>query len=178
MSDYIKFDDPRSKTVITCTVKNVDRKSTYNNKTANECNKTELINEVFRQLKLSRPDLPNPTVSLLSPEMFKNERNGKWDSVDTAFFYTKDGYKPSKSAYDNLHWVGTHNGNSNYSFTSFESAMENAIALLNEIEPNTQIPTQRPITIRFVIAVLIAIVLIFIVFKSKIKLGKIIKRLY
>lgn len=167
MSDYMNFDNPESKTVITCTVKNADRISSYNNKTANECNEKELIEEVFRQLKLSRPNLPPPTKSLLSPEMFKNNQTNKWDSTDSAFFYTKDGYKSNKSIYDNLFWVGTHNGNSHYAFTSMESAMQNAIYLLHELEPDTinKVKLNKPITTKWPIVIIILLIIIIIIYK-------------
>ena len=167
MSDYMNFDNPESKTVITCTVKNADRKSSYNNKTANECDENELIEEVFRQLKLSRPNLPHPTKSLLSPEMFKNNQTNKWDSTDSAFFYTKDGYKSNKSIYNNLFWIGTHNGNSHYAFTSMESAMQNAIYLLHELEPDTinKVKLNKPITTKWPIVIIILIIIIIIIYK-------------
>jgi hypothetical protein len=164
MSDYTNFKDPRSQTVITCAVKIKDRKSSFNNKTADECNKEELISEVFRQLKIYQPYLPNPTYSILSPEMYK-DKEGKWDSIDSAYFYTKAGYKSSKSNYNNLFWVGTHNGNSKYSFTAMESAMTNSIAFLHEVVPESKndVIIEEPFTIRKLIFI-IFILLIFIVY--------------
>lgn len=167
LSDYMDFANPNSLTVIVCTVKNADQKSSYNGKTANECNEKELIDEVFRQLKLIRPNLPAPMVSLLSPEMFKNKETGNWDSTDSAFFYTKDGYRPNSSVYNNLFWVGTHNGASDYSFTSFQSAQENAIALLHQLEPNSKdkVLLHEPKTIRWSLAMTILLILAVVIYK-------------
>ncbi|ARF09960.1 flavin containing amine oxidoreductase [Indivirus ILV1] len=162
MSDYMNFNDPRSQTVITCTVKFANRKSKFNNKTADECNEKELIDEVFRQLSLYFDNLPQPTFSILSPGVYK--KDNKWDTIDTAYFYTKAGYRSNKSIYDNLFWIGTHNGNSHYSFTAMESAVENSINLLHEIVPESKndIVVQPPITIKFIIFIIILIVIILL----------------
>jgi hypothetical protein len=167
LSDYMDFANPNSLTVIVCTVKNADQKSSYTGKTANECNEQELIDEVFRQLRLIRPSLPSPTASLLSPEMFQNKETGNWDSTDSAFFYTKDGYRSNKSIYNNLFWAGTHNGESDYSFTSFQSAQENAIALLHQLEPNSKdtVLLHEPKTIRWSIAMTILLILVVVIYK-------------
>ncbi len=159
MSDYMNFDDPRSKTVITCTVKFTNRKSTFNNKTADECDEEELKAEVFRQLKIYYGELPLPTYSILSPGVYK--KDNRWDTVDTAYFYTKAGYKSNKSIYDNLYWVGTHNGNSHYSFTAMESAIGNAISLLHELIPESKksIVMKPPMTVKFIIFMILIIVL-------------------
>ena len=167
MSNYMNFNDKRSKTVITCTAKITDKISSFNKKTANECNKDELIQEVFRQLKIYQPDLPTPTYSILSPGMYKN--NGKWDTHDTAYFYTKAGFKSNKSTYDNLFWVGAHNGNSNYSFTAMESAIENAISLLHTIEPTSknQIIIHQPFTVKNLIFIILILIIISLFLKYK-----------
>jgi len=163
LSDYMDFQNDNSKTVISLTVRLADKKSSYNNKTANECDKQELLDEVYRQLKIDQPGLPVPTKSILSPEMFK--RDGKWDTTDTAFMYTKAGYRSNKSIYPNLFWVGTQNGNSNYNFTSAESAIENAIALLHDLEPKSksQILIHSPITVNSLIIIIFVLIMILIV---------------
>ena len=165
VSDYMDFNDARSKTVITCSVKITDKKSKHINKTADECNENELITEVFRQLKEHQPYLPNPTTSILSPGVYKNKQTNKWETNDTAFFYTKAGYQSNKSIYDNLYWVGTHNGNSNYSFTALESAMENAIALLHELEPSSKetVLLHSPSTFKSVVVVILIILILVII---------------
>jgi len=161
MSNYMKFNDPRSKVVITCTVKATDRKSQFNKKTANECSKDELIEEVFRQLKIYQPHLPKPTYSILNPGVYKN--GNKWDTVDTAYFYTKAGYKSNKSIYNNLFWVGSHNGNSNYNFTAMETAMGNAISLLHEIEPKSknEVIIHQPVTLKMLIFIVLILIIIW-----------------
>ncbi|QKF93726.1 pyridine nucleotide-disulfide oxidoreductase class-II [Fadolivirus algeromassiliense] len=169
MTDYMDFNDNRSKTVITCTVKITDRISSFNNLTANQCNEQELINEVFRQLKIYQPYLPKPTHGIVSPGIYK--KNGVWETIDTAYFYTKAGYMSNKSSYKNLFWVGTHNGNSNYSFTAMETAIQNAIALLHEIEPQSknEVLIHYPFTVRKLIGIILIIFILAIclIFKYK-----------
>jgi hypothetical protein len=163
MSNYMKFNENDSKVVITCTIKATDRKSIFNNKTADECNEKELIEETFRQLKLYQPDLPIPTHSILSPGIYK--KNNKWETIDTAYFYTKAGYKSNKSIYDNLFWIGSHNGNSNYSFTAMESAIENAISLLHDLEPlsKNDVKVYHPFKITDVIIIMIFCLIVVII---------------
>jgi hypothetical protein len=149
MSDYMIFEDSRSKTVVVCTVKNTDSISLYNGKTANQCNEHELMEEVFRQLKLHRPDLPDPQYAIVNPGIYRN--NDRWDTIDTAYFSTKAGYWGNQSPiYNNVYWIGTHNGHSSYSFTAMESAMQNAIYLLHQLVPKSKnvVAIHKPFTIK------------------------------
>ena len=166
MSDYMDFNDNRSKTVIVCTVKVTDRKSKFINKTANECSEKELINEVFRQLKEYQTELSNPTNSILSPGVYKNEKENRWESIDTAYFYTKAGYKSNKSIFNNLYWVGSHNGNSNYSFTAMETAITNAISLLHDLLPDTKnsVIIHKPITVKNILMLILLIIFFVILY--------------
>lgn len=164
LSDYMDFQDDRSKTVITCSVKITNRKSKFNGKTADECNKEELIKEVFRQLQEHQPSLPGATTSILSPGVYKNESKKMWETTDTAYFFTKAGYKSNKSVYDNLFWCGIHNGNSNYSFTAMESAIENGIALVHELEPASKniVKIHKPMTVKNIILIILIIIFLII----------------
>lgn len=138
LTDYMNFEDSRSQTVISTCVTFSDRKSSFNKKTAHQCNKQELINEVFRQLKISYPDLPKPTHSILNPSV--KRVNEKWIETDTGYVATQFNEKINSKSKNirNLYNVGTHNGNTKYHFTSFESAVTNALTLLHDIEPSTQ----------------------------------------
>jgi hypothetical protein len=145
MSDYINFN--KSKTVITAAI-TIKQKSKVINKTPDECNKKELIDEVFRQLKNSfGGKLPNPTKIILSPGIFWN--NGKWDTIDSAYVRTKESFKmPFQSKlFNNLYTVGTHNEQHYYNFTSFESAVSNGVALCHKLIPRTRLdfPLKKPL---------------------------------
>jgi len=135
LSNYMTFEEEISKTVITCTITISDKKSSILNKTANECDKTEIINETFRQLKQSFPNLQDPDLALLSPEMYYD--NNKWNTEGKAFILSTNlGFLPFKSSIQNLYNVGSHNGNSEYSFTSLEAAVSNGISLAHIIDPD------------------------------------------
>jgi protoporphyrinogen oxidase len=139
LSDVMDFSDDRSKTVISVCATKSDGLSKFLNKKPNDCSKEELIQELFRQLKenLNEPDLPEPDNALLCPKLHK--KNDQWITHDSAFIYTTDGFKDYKSElFDNLYSVGTQNGNSNYIFTSIESATSNAISFINNIIPQTK----------------------------------------
>jgi hypothetical protein len=138
MSDYMEFENPNSKIVISALVTK-NEKSDYTNKTPNETNnEEELKQEVFRQLKISFPNLPNPTYSILSQNYY-DENKKEWIPKDTSFIKTKFGYIDNKSPkFLNLYNCGVSNGNSEYSFTSIESAICNAITLLHDLEPKAK----------------------------------------
>jgi len=138
LSDYMTFQEKSSKTVISSAVTVIDNKSKHNNKTANDCpNKTEFVEEVFRQLKETYPELSSPTIAIMTPNNFYNNKHKRWESVDTAYLSAhQTGYIPFKSEkYDNLYNVGTQNGNSKYKFTSMESAISNSLTLSLELYP-------------------------------------------
>jgi hypothetical protein len=138
LSNYMDFQDQRSQTVISTCITITDKKSQFIQKTANECDKKELISEVFRQLKETYPNLPPPSYSLLYSGIFRE--NNKWINSEKAFVAVSNGhYIPNQThAMYGLYNAGTHNGNSFYGFTTMESAVQNALALAHDLEPNTR----------------------------------------
>lgn len=142
LTDYMKFKDKRSKTVMSVCVSLTNIKSKKTKKTCNETSsKEELINEVFRQVKEKYGDLPKYNYGVLHPKV---ERiNGKWIETDTAYMATpKSKFIPFETKIENLYNVGTQNGKSDYVFTSMESAITNAIILFNLLT-NSHIPVTR-----------------------------------
>jgi hypothetical protein len=169
LSNYTDFNDMRSKTVITTSITMPDKKSSYLNKTPHECNKHELINEVFRQLKsiYSKTDFKTFTTAFISPEMYR--KNNRWYSKDSAYVRTVDGFKNYQSLeFNNLYSVGTHNGNSFYNFTSIESAVSNGITLLNALVPESRKKYKiiSFITVNQTIAFFIIILILYFVYKK------------
>lgn len=161
LSDYMNFNDPKSKTVISTTITNIDAISSVLGKSANDCTSSELKKEVFRQLKLSFPSLPKPTASLMYPGVAKV--NGKWKNVDTAFIRTSDDrvIKSHSNEFENLYNLGTHNGKSLYNFTSFESAATCALSLVHKLVPASEqrYPIQKPRSLsKFLIFLIIALI--------------------
>ena len=139
LSNNTDFNDQRSVTVISVCITDVEAVSKHLDKRPGQCSEQELIDEVFRQLKikLNEPNLPTPGHSILSPKVYK--KDGKWSTDDSAFIFTVKGFKNYKSnILDNLYSVGTHNGNSEYIFTSMEAAVGNALSFVNDIIPQTK----------------------------------------
>jgi len=138
LSDYIDYNETSSKTVISTAITIVDKKSTNNNKTANQCNSEEIIKEVLLQLeKELNMKLPITTASIVNPNNYKDDI---WHDKDTAFFDTVR-TKPIKFKSDtihNLYNLGTQNGKSKYYFTTIESAISNAKALANVLNGNNE----------------------------------------
>ena len=164
MSDYIDFEETQSKTMISLAITITDRKSSRLNKTANECNKEELFKEVFMQLRESFPDIKRADVEILSPEVYYSNEEKKWLNEETAFIASAgfDWMKFKSGNISNLYTVGTHTGKHKYPFTSLESAVSNAVALSNELYPETikyhQI--KKGVTLRDVLIYIILILII------------------
>jgi len=137
LSKYMNFFDNRSKLVISTCVTMPNSISTFNNKTANQCNENELKEEVLRQLRISFSELPEPSYIIINPNVKKI--NNKWIEPDTAFIQTYDNIflKSESDITKNLYQVGTQNGNSKYNFTTIETAVTNSIVFANKIEPET-----------------------------------------
>lgn len=172
LSDYMKFEEKSSKTVISTAVTIIDKKSRYNDKTANECpNKLEFIEEVFKQLNETYPGLPRPTAALMTPNNYYNNEDKRWESYDTAYLSAyKTGYIPFKSdKYSNLFNVGTQNGKSTYKFTSMESAVSNSKSLSLELYPQLKRKSKILLTVRDILFVLLLtiLVIVFILYQRK-----------
>jgi len=162
-TDYMTFKHKDSKTVIIASISK-NTMSSYIQKTPNQCNEQQLKNEILRQLKNSFPNLPKPTHSILNQNTYKNK---KWISNDAAFMLTKYGHLDPFEKYTNLYSCGTHNGYSDYAFTSIESAVTNAIKLVHTIEPisKSKFPIKYSSSIRqIIIKIFIIIFTIFMLY--------------
>ena len=170
LSDYMKFEESNSKTVISTAITITDVYSPRINKIPDECLKDELINEIFYQLQLSFPDLPKPTASLMSPGVKYYE--GKWKSFDTAFIASSTfNNLPFNSVnISNLYNVGTHNGNSLYKFTSLESAVTNSVKLSQVLFPELEYKynIHSVFTVRdFIILFIIVFIIVYLYYGQR-----------
>ena len=166
LSDYMHFTEETSKTVFSCTITYTDVKSSFTNKTANESTKDEIISESLRQLNESFPDLPTPTLSILSPEMYY--QNGRWNTTGEAFITASNaGFLPFSNKISNLYNVGTHNGKCKYAFTSMETAVANAIYLAGIMDPGVKkiYRIKNIFTIRNLVLIIILSILIIMFIK-------------
>jgi hypothetical protein len=136
LSDYMTFDENSSQTVISCAITKNDSINPTINKTANDCNKEELIKETFKILcEIYDNNLPQYTVSIMSPGNYYDKN--KWYDIDNSFISTSNDSKLNyqSEVYKNYYNLGIHNGNSNYKLTTMESAIENAINLSHILYP-------------------------------------------
>ena len=149
---------------LSVTVKNLNFKSSFINKTANECNLVELLDEVFRQLLFLNLDKKE---MILSPGL--SRYNNKWIDIDGAFVNTINPYKiPHKSIiYDNIFNIGTQNGYSSFGFTCFESAVQNGINLAQKLESSVTQKIIYPYTVRYVLFFILIILVFFIILYCK-----------
>lgn len=178
LSDYMKFEQVNSKTVLSTAVTITNRKSPNNNKTADECNANELVDEMFLQLKEAYPSLPKPTMAIISPGVTYNTDIKKWVSDNTAFIMTSNqGYLPFKNqVIQNMYNLGTHNGKSFYKFTSLESAVSNSVVLSKELYPelnsNKYIKLSRSTSLSDIFDLIIIVLILYLIYYGIIKNGR------
>jgi len=172
LSDYMDFNDPRSKTVISTVITMPDRPSEHLKLSANDIgDKRAVMNETFRQLKQIYPDLPDPDYQFLTQSAYDADRR-EWMPFNHAFMTTTHGYMPNRSVlYDNLYNCGVQNGNSSYSFTSIESSVANAVHLATELQPELRgLPATKAreaVTVRTSVATAIAAITVLTIIALK-----------
>jgi hypothetical protein len=128
VSDYMNADNNNGTVISTCaTIQDV--RSSFTGKTVNQSDEEEFKMEMFRQLKISFPELPDFDIAIIQPSVKRKENN--WVEDDSAFIGLE---YISPNINGNLWYVGTQNGRSYYNFTSMESAVTNALFALNEME--------------------------------------------
>jgi hypothetical protein len=165
LSEYMKFKESKSKTVISCAIILPDIKSSYSNKTANECKtKEELFEDVYQQLRTVYKNISKPSLYFLNNYYDKNEN--KWKSGESSYVKVPNtnylNFKNNK--YANLYNLGTHNGNNKNSFTSLESAVSNSIKLSNYIYKKN-IKIKRCFDIRDLTVVILAIIILLLLIR-------------
>lgn len=153
LSDYMKIDGTL---ISTCFTKVNDE--------LHKLNENELINEAFNQLKETF-DLIEPDNKILYSKIYKE--NDKWINEEDAFMRTNENkFIKSKTEIKNLYSLGSHNGNSYYSFTTMESATTNAIYFSNKFLKNNKRMKIKDIwTLKKSIKIIILIILLFLLYK-------------
>lgn len=123
--------DPEIKTVWSCCIVDMDSKSKRINKTANECNKDEVLEECLYQIQNSY-NIPTPTVVTTSKGIFKI--NNKWISKNTG--YTKNIYKDlvMKGKEDNLYALGCFTKTNKYHIANMGTSIDAVSNYLNTYE--------------------------------------------
>lgn len=145
LSDYIGNDSTTS-TLFTIAVTKIDVPGLLG-KTADESSDAEIKAEVWEEMNdlFQFPSRPDSIVI--------------YHGDDKAFVETVSGFKTFENERAGVYAVSTCNGNSHYSFTSFESAVSNAIALYNRLTGGNR-PIRRLVTVTSVLYVLLATLLL------------------
>ncbi len=164
MTEIMKFKEVKSKTVISCAVVRTNVKGTFINKTANECNEEELIEEVYQQLRLIYKNIPRPT--LYCNNNYYDSQKKEWHSNECSFIKVPNyNYLDFKSKnFKNIYSLGTHNGKQKNSFTSLESAISNSIKLSNIIFDKKE-KIKRCFDVRDLTIVIISIILLLLIIR-------------
>jgi hypothetical protein len=167
LSDYMK-PEKSSKVVISLCITLQETKSSVTGKTAFESNEKELVDEAFRQLKISFPNIPVYSKAIINPTVSYSPTVG-WQEQDTAYSITsKQDFIDFYTNFKNIFYIGTQNGNSSYNFTSMESAVTNALYALKKINHNLNriINIRYPFELIFLVryAMIIIIIIIIIIF--------------
>lgn len=139
VSDYIKFDNKESQTVITISITNREKSKVLNQTPDEISDQTILCDEIFRQFTQIFNNIPKPNNIVFSQNYYDNSQK-KWMSNNTAYVTTKYGLLNNKSPiFSNLYNCGTHNKLGDYDFTTIESAIQNAIYLSYDLLPDSNI---------------------------------------
>ena len=155
VSDYMDADNNNGTTISTCSTFQTD-KSSVTGKSVYESNEDEFIQEMFRQLKLSFPSLPQYDKAIIHPSVTR--KGNMWVEDDSAFIGVE---YVSSNISKNLWYVGTQNGHSYYNFTTMESAVTNALFVLNDME-GVNVKIESPLELITVVRILILFILLIV----------------
>ena len=114
LKEYSK--DPEIKTVWSCCIVDMETKSKRINKTANECDKNEIIDECYYQIKQTY-DIPYPKAITISSGITKI--NNKWVSKNTGY---------TRNTYDDLNMKGKEDNL--YALGCFTKSLKNSISYM------------------------------------------------
>jgi len=150
LSDY--FENYKGETLISVGVTNVDSPNN-DGITARNADDETLKKEVIKQLKLIYPNMPTPDSIIIGSRIGQETAYIEGTSAKEEYlpFYTEK----------NIYNVGTHNGKSDYAFTTIETAVVNAYSLAHELEPQTKkYKITQAWTLNWVFLILLIIVLV------------------
>lgn len=160
VSDYMNADNNGGTVISTCATFQ-DSKSRVTGKSVNESDEEEFKIEMFRQLKISFPELPIFDRAIIHPSVKRVDNS--WMEDDNAFIGL-DYINPKIS--ENLWYIGTQNGRSYYNFTTMESAVTNALFALNDIEGldlHIEAPWELITVIQLFFLIVIGVIMLLII---------------
>ena len=140
VSDYAKkySYDNKIKTVWSACIVDMDKTSSYLNKTPNECNLNEILSECKRLIYKGYNDslgLKIPNYELTTSYGLK-KINNKWVSKHTAFSRNELGYLQIKGNISNLYSVGPHNKLDTWSIVTINRALDSALNFIKKEKNN------------------------------------------
>ncbi len=166
MSDYFTNESP---TLISGLIHDLDTVSRVTGATANQTTDADaMTREAYRQLAQVLGIDEKPNAIVLNPSVYYAD--GRWRTHDVPFMNThRTKFVPAIGRVPNLSWVGPHNGQNSYPFTSMESVCENVYAFCAQEEPQVRnlIQPRYVLTLSIVIrSLFITITLLYLVRKA------------
>lgn len=163
MSDYIT-DEPTD--FITATIIDLDSKSSFTGLSANETSSKELLlEEATRQVLGSLKTNVTPVDVILCKGVFYDET---WKTTDLPFMLTPKTKKiDSHGAINNLYWVGPHNLNNRYAFTSMENVCQNVLAFCKRFDTRVTLNVQTPWELNDIVLLITILLVTYIVYKYR-----------
>ena len=151
--------------LLSCAITLPDIRSPRTGKTANQCTEPELVAEMIAQLSGAYGVDLRPTKTRLSTGLAKV--NGEWEDSDTAFVSSAGVGFMNPDLGGGVWSLGTHNGMSTYNFTSFESAVQNAVNLARILEPASRVSTRASHDASSVAGILVMVVVLIAMYVSR-----------
>jgi len=152
--------DNKIKTVWSCCIVDMDTKSKRLNKTANECTKSEVLNECLNQINEVHK-IPKPYRITFSVGL--KHYLGKWQSMNVGFTRNKLGFLPMKGTIDNLFALGCFTETKNSIVAHMGGAVDASAKFLNEYEPSIESFHNKSSMINMLINILIFFIILVIV---------------
>lgn len=169
MSDYFNDYSNNESSLIISLVISIDDAVGSNNKTARESSEEELISEAFKQLKNNQPNLTSGYIAVMNQSEYKKGHG--WTMTNNAFMNTKYEFIDFNTKYKGIFNCGTHNGRSSVSFTSLESAVQNATTLYNLLE-NDDVSIHSPFRLSGVIIAVMVVIIMLLYCNQRLKANK------
>lgn len=154
--------DKTIQTVWSCCIVDLDSKSSYTLKTANQSSKNEVVNECIRQIR-TLFSIPNPFKVTISDGLYRQK--GKWISKNTGFTQKKLGYLPMKGKISNLFALGCFTESKYPSISYIETAISASFNYIKLYEKDIHLPHKRNSYI--IVFLVVSIVVIFLVIQKK-----------
>ena len=162
MSDYIR--DEKTD-FITATIMDLNSKSSHTGLTANETsNEKEMLQEATRQVMTSLQSQSIPRTVVLNKGVFFEET---WNTTDLPFMLTPKTEKVEAfGSIPNFFWVGPHNLNNKYAFTSMENVCQNVILFCNKLDKDINVNIKYGWELNTAIFYILILCIAFLILKS------------